>query len=43
MKSLRALRPPALDRMLLVALLVLLVAFLVVVFVEPGAVGRGGR
>jgi len=43
MKSLPELRLPTLDRMLLVALLVLLVAFVVVVFVEPGAVGRGGR
>jgi len=31
------------DRLLLVSLLVLLAAFLVVLLVEPGAVGRGGR
>jgi hypothetical protein len=43
MKALREFRFPGLDRMLLVSLLVLLVAFLVVLLVEPGAVGRGGR
>ena len=43
MKSLRQLRLPTMDRLLLVSLLVLLAAFLVVLLVEPGAVGRGGR
>lgn len=32
-----------LDRALLISLVVLLAAFLVVLLVEPGAVGRGGR
>lgn len=43
MKSLHQLRLSAMDRVLVVSLLVLLVAFLVVLLVEPGAVGRGGR
>jgi hypothetical protein len=34
---------PPLDRVLVVSLVVLLAAFLVVLLVEPGAVGRGGR
>jgi len=43
MKALRQLRLPAMDRVLVVSLLVLLAVFLVVLLVEPGAVGRGGR
>ena len=39
----RHLRLPSLERTLLVVGLLLLVAFLVVLLVQPSAVGRGGR
>jgi len=39
----RPLAWPSTDRVLLVALLLLLAAYAVVLFVAPSAVGRGGR
>ena len=39
----RHLHLPSLERTLLVVGLLLLVAFLVVLLVQPSAVGRGGR
>ena len=43
MKTLGRFPLPAMDRVLMASLILLLAAFLVVLMLEPGAVGRGGR